>query len=193
MTLQAISTNLVSLTSPQCTDSSSGIAASSEHQNGLVKFGQFMCEISEQSKNALAVLILANGEKTNSLIYVKTNSAADLLADKLNRAGVVAESIHENKSQRTKTRTLGNFRNGSTNVLVATESAASVVDAEVLTIINYDLPLSAETYRDRISFHNESGVLQEVFSFCDKSENDRLINIHRAFPGKIEMLQHNLV
>jgi ATP-dependent RNA helicase RhlE len=186
MTLQSINTNLVSLATVHSQDSGS-------IQKGVREFGQFMCEISEQSKNALAVLILAGVEKTNSLIYVKTNSAADLLAEKLNRAGVVAESIHENKSQRTKTRTLDNFRKRSTNVLVATESAASVVDAEVLTIINYDLPVSAETYRKRVSFHSEAGVLQKVFSFCDKSENDRLLNIHRAFPGKIEMLQHDLV
>lgn len=156
------------------------------------RFQQFVYVIAEPLKHVLAINLLAGKQTTNAIIYVRTNFAADSLSEKLNRAGIIAESIHENKSQRTKMRTLMNFRNKSTSVVVVTESAASAIAVEVTTIINYDLPLSADTYGKRISCHKAAGMLKRLVSFCDISEQARLSNINRAFPGKIEMLDHDL-
>lgn len=149
---------------------------------------QFVCIVAEQSKASITIKLLADVQLTNVLIYVRTNFAADNLAETLNRAGVVAESIHDNKSQRTKTRTLANFIKKSTNVLVATESAAAIIGMEVSTIVNYDLPLSADTYTKRIATHRAPGPMNVVFSFCNTSEQSRLVNIQRAVPGEITLL-----
>lgn len=149
---------------------------------------QFVCIAAEPSKASITIRLLADVQLTNVLIYVRTNFAADNLAETLNRAGVVAESIHDNKSQRTKTRTLANFKTKLTNVLVATESAAALIDMEVSTILNYDLPLSADTYTKRIATHRKSGAMNVVFSFCNSSEQSRLANIQRAVPGEIMLL-----
>ncbi len=154
-------------------------------------FQQFVYLISEQQKSELVVNLLTTEQFFNTIVYVRTNFAADQLADKLNRAGITAESIHDNKSERTKVRSLSNFRNNSTSVLVATESAASSMSmTEVTTIINYDLPVSAETYTKRLKHHRTAGLSAKAFSLCDKSEQGHLSNINRVLLGDIEVVEH---
>jgi ATP-dependent RNA helicase RhlE len=148
------------------------------HTPGM--FQQFVYLISEQQKAALVVNILTTEQFINTIVYVRTNFAADQLAEQLNRAGITAESIHDNK------------RNKSTSVLVITESAASSISImEVTAIINYDLPVSAETYTKRLNHHrNAAGLSTKTFSFCDKSEQGHLSNINRVLLGDIEVVEH---
>lgn len=155
-------------------------------------FQQFVYLISEQQKAALVVDLLTSEQFFNTIVYVRTNFAADQLADTLNRAGITAESIHDNKSERTKVRSLTNFRNNATSVLVATESAASSMSTtEVTAIINYDLPVSAETYTKRLKHHKgAAGLSTKTFSLCDKSEQGNLVNINRVLVGDIKVVEH---
>lgn len=153
---------------------------------------QLVYLIDELKKDSLTISLLEAKLANSVLIYVRTNSAADSLAEKLNRAGIIAESVHGNKSQRTKIRTLANFRNQSTNVVVATESATSVIILEADMVINYDLPLSAETYGKRLARHTADITMKTFISLCDVQEQSRLVNINRAFPGEIQLIGHSI-
>lgn len=155
---------------------------------------QFVYLIQESAKEALVVNILRTEQLRRVVIYVRTNSAADQVAEKLNRSGIMAESVHDNKSQRTRIRSFSNFRSNATDVLVATESAHFAFNTiEVAAIINYDLPVSAETYVERLTRHpSHNGVNAKVFSFCDKSENSSLTNINRALNGDLAVIAHNI-
>jgi ATP-dependent RNA helicase RhlE len=157
-------------------------------------FQQFVYFIPDHLKTALTIDIFAGRQIAGAIVYVKTNFAAGHLAEELNRAGVTAESFHNNKSQRTRVRSLTNFRDKATRVLVATESAASAIAvSEITTIINYDLPVSAETYIKRLSDHgNVATPLAKAFSFCNKIEQGHLANINRALGGEILVLEHCL-
>jgi ATP-dependent RNA helicase RhlE len=153
---------------------------------------QFVYHIPNSLKTALALNLLANRQISNAIVYVKTNFAADELADKLNRAGVSSESFHDNKSQRTKLKNLSNFRDASTSVLVVTDSAASAITVtNVTTVINFDIPVSADTYVRRINYHNTIvDISLKIFSFCDSTEKGHLDNINRATLGEIQVLEH---
>lgn len=155
---------------------------------------QFVCAVPEHSKTELAIKLLGDGEIENAIVYVKTNSAADDLADKMNRAGITAESFHGNKSQRTRLITLANFRGNRTRVLVATESATSdICVANAATIINYSLPVSAETYTRRLNHHRTSCISWvKVISFCDKADHGHLLNIKRVLGAEIQELDYCL-
>lgn len=162
--------------------------------NGPRNYRQFVYMIQESAKAALVVDILRTEQLCRVIIYVRTNSLADQVAEKLNRSGITAESVHDNKSQRTKVRSFSNFRSNATDVLVATESAHFAFNTiEVAAIINYDLPVSAETYVERLTRHpSHNGVKAKVFSFCDKSENSSLTNINRVLKGDLEVIAHNI-
>lgn len=152
---------------------------------------QLVYSIDEHHKDLLTANLLKDNLAMSVLIYVRTNSAADSLAEKLNRGGMIAESVHGNKSERTKTRTLTNFRNRSTHIVVATESATSEIILEAEMIINYDLPLSAETYGKRIARHSDK-IIKMFISLCDVREQARLENINRAFPGQLQLMEHGM-
>ena len=157
-------------------------------------YRQFVYLIQESSKEALVVELLRSEKLYRVIIYVKTNSAADQLAEKLNRCGITAESVHDNKSPRTRVRSFSNFSSNATDVLVATESAHFAFNTiEVAAIINYDLPVSAETYVERLTRHpGHMGVTAKVLSFCDRSEESRLTNINRVLKEDLEVIPHNL-
>lgn len=168
---------------------------SGKNREGIAKppyCKQFVYMIPEPLKDLLLITLLAGKQRCSVVIYVRTNFASDSLAEKLNRVGIITESVHGNKSQRTTASALRNFRDKVTDVIVATESAVSVFDMKVATVINYDLPLSAETYSKRMSRHSAARTLKTVISFCDLSEQAHLSNINSAFPDEIEMLAHNL-
>jgi ATP-dependent RNA helicase RhlE len=154
---------------------------------------EFVYFISQHAKEALVTDILRREEICNGIVYVKTNFAADQLAATLNRAGITAESIHDNKSRRTRIKSLSNFQNKSTRVLVATESAASTMDAtKVSLIINYDLPVSAETYTKRLVQHRSlAGSYTKTLSLCDESEKGNLKNINRVLEKEIDVIEHS--
>ena len=161
-----------------------------EHQP---EYSEYVYFISQQAKEALVTDILRREEICNGIVYVRTNFAADQLASALNRAGITAESIHDNKSRRTRMKSFSNFQNNSTRVLVATESAASTMDAtEVSLIINYDLPVSAETYTKRLAQHRSlAGNHTKTLSLCDESETGNLKNINRVLDKEIDMIEHS--
>lgn len=156
------------------------------------RFRQFVYLVQESMKESLVVDILKTEQVCRVIIYVRTNSAADQLAEKLNRSGITAESIHDNKSQRTKVRNFSNFKRDATDVLVATESALLPFNSiEVGAIINYDLPVSAETYVERVTRHrSHTGISAKVFSLCDKSESGSLSNINRVLNEDLEVIEH---
>jgi ATP-dependent RNA helicase RhlE len=154
---------------------------------------EFVYFISQHAKEALVTDILRRKEICNGIVYVKTNFAADQLAATLNRAGITAESIHDNKSRRTRIKSFSNFQNNSTRVLVATESAASTMDAtKASLIINYDLPVSAETYTKRLVQHRSlAGSYTKTLSLCDESEKGNLKNINRVLEKEIDVIEHS--
>ena len=161
-----------------------------EHQP---EYSEFVYFISQHAKEALVTDILRREVICNGIVYVRTNFAADQLAAALNRSGITAESFHDNKSRRTRVKSFSNFQNNSTRVLVATESAASTMDAtEVSLIINYDLPVSAETYTKRLVQHRSlTGNYTKTLSLCDESETGNLKNINRVLDKEIDVIEHS--
>ena len=78
-------------------------------------------------------------------------------------------------------------------MLVATESAASAMDStEVSLVINYDLPVSAETYTKRLIQHRGLTGNTKILSLCDESETGNLKNINRVLDKEIDVIEHSI-
>ena len=100
--------------------------------------------------NLLAHVILT--EKAEStLVFSRTKHGADKIVRRLAKDKITAEAIHGNKSQNQRQKALGNFKDGKTKVLIATDIAARGIDvSELSLVVNYDLPNVPETYVHRI-------------------------------------------
>ena len=141
--------------------------------------------VEKQNKEALLVHLLKNEEIKTLLVFTQMKHAADKLARQLSRAGIGAEAIHGNKSQNARQKTLENFKNRRTRVLVATDIAARGIDIHELShVLNFDLPEVPETYVHRIGRTGRAGAGGTAFSFCSTQDRLLLHNIQKLI-GKM--------
>lgn len=93
-----------------------------------------------QKKELLAQLLL--GEAGHQvLVFSRTKHGGGNIARYLSRRGITCESIHGDKSQNSRQRALSNFKEGRSNVIIATDIAARGIDIKGLDLVlNYDLP-----------------------------------------------------
>ena len=111
-----------------------------------------MCD-EYQKETKLAQLLEEIGcEPQNKiLIFVETKRKCDELTRLMRRDGYPAMCIHGDKQQKERDWVLGEFRHGSTTILVATDVAARGLDVDdVKFVINYDYPNNSEDYIHRI-------------------------------------------
>lgn len=111
-----------------------------------------VCEESEKEQELLELLkTLASDASNKCIIFVETKKKVEDILAVVQREGYSATSIHGNKCQNERDNVLSRFRDGKTNILVATDVAARGLDVEdVKYVINYDYPQTSESYIHRI-------------------------------------------
>src|SRR5690606_3426734 len=115
------------------------------------------------------------------------------LAQQLSRTGIGAAAIHGNKSQSARELALGNFKEGKTPVLVATDVAARGIDVQgVSLVVNFDLPNVPESYVHRIGRTGRAGASGRAISFCDREERAFLRDIEKLIRRRIDVEEHDL-
>ncbi len=140
------------------------------------KIDQHVLFVKKTDKQDLLLdLIKEQQDKTNgnelSLVFSRTKHGAKNLARKLCNAGIEADSLHGNKSQNARQRTLDLYKQGKVRVLVATDVAARGIDVKNITlVINYDLPMEADAYVHRIGRTARAGKSGKALSFCSEDE-----------------------
>ena len=100
------------------------------------------------------------------LVFVATKHAAEIVADKLRKAGIAAEPFHGELSQGKRTQVLRDFKLAAVKVVIATDVAARGLDIQALpVVVNYDLPRSAVDYTHRIGRTGRAGEPGLAVSF----------------------------
>jgi ATP-dependent RNA helicase RhlE len=121
-----------------------------------------------------------------TLVFTRTKHGANKIVDYLASHGIKSAAIHGNKSQSARETALENFKNGTIKVLVATDIAARGIDVKgVSHVINYDLPVEAESYVHRIGRTARAGKDGDAISFCDETERDALSRIQKLIGLKL--------
>ena len=139
-------------------------------------------------RNLLAHIVRHEDETNQVLVFVDTKFACSRLAHFLERHGISADSIHGDKSQQARTETLENFKSGKVRVLVATDVAARGLDIEDLpSVINFELPHTAEDYVHRIGRTGRAGKKGKAVSLVSSEERHRLADIQKLI--KLEIKQ----
>jgi ATP-dependent RNA helicase RhlE len=128
--------------------------------------------------------MLAHLIKTNDwhqvLVFTRTKHGANKLVEQLGKDGIGAMAIHGNKSQSARTKALSEFKDGSLQVLVATDIAARGIDIDQLPhVVNYDLPNVPEDYVHRIGRTGRAGATGEAVSLVCVDEHQMLKDIEK--------------
>ena len=153
---------------------------------------QSLYYVNKPDKRALLIYVLKNSSGGNALVFTRTKSGADMVAQSLNQAGIRSESIHGNKPQYARIKALGDFKSRRTRVLVATDIAARGIDVNNLSmVINYELPNVSQMYIHRIGRTGRAGAGGSALSFCDAGEMDYLKDINKLLTTNIPVVSNH--
>jgi len=145
--------------------------------------------VDRPNKRHLLLQVLKKHGVTRTLVFTRTKSIANRVAEFLCKEGIQAEAIHGNKSQSARQRALANFKQGSTPVLVASDIAARGIDVdEISHVVNYDVPNIPETYVHRIGRTGRASAVGIAISFCDWEERPFINSIERLIKERIEVV-----
>lgn len=141
---------------------------------------QLVHPVDKRRKRALLSHLISEGDWQQVLVFTRTKHGANRLAEQLGRDGLQAAAIHGNKSQNARTRALSGFKEGTIQVLVATDIAARGLDIEELPyVVNFELPNVPEDYVHRIGRTGRAGAVGQAVSLVSADENKHLAAIQR--------------
>jgi ATP-dependent RNA helicase RhlE len=147
---------------------------------------QAVYPVSEDLKPYLLVELLRRGDIKNVLVFTRTKHRANRLAEFLDKQGVSCDRIHGNRSQAQRTDALGRFKNGTLQVLVATDIAARGIDVEALShVINFDVPNIPEDYIHRVGRTARAEMVGDAFTFVADEEREELNAIEREVGSRL--------
>ena len=152
---------------------------------------QYVYNVDKNKKSSLIIQLIKEGKWKQVLVFTRTKHGANNLCKKMIKADISAAAIHGNKSQGARTRALAGFKDGSVEILVATDIAARGLDIPLLPhVINFELPNIPEDYVHRIGRTGRAGAKGEAISLVCIDEKQYLKDIEKLvnlrIPSKIK-------
>lgn len=124
------------------------------------------------------------------LVFVRTKTDAEDVANKLMARGLACAALHGDIPQRQREKIVERLRNGSLDIIIATDVAARGLDVDRIThVFNYDIPYDAESYVHRIGRTGRAGRTGEAILFVSPRERRALRQIERITHQKIEPMR----
>jgi ATP-dependent RNA helicase DeaD len=124
------------------------------------------------------------------IIFARTKLGTEELASKLQARGFSATAINGDMAQQQRERTIQLLKDGSIDILVATDVAARGLDVERIShVINYDVPYDPESYTHRIGRTGRAGRSGEAILFIAPRERNLLKAIERATRQPVSPLE----
>ncbi len=122
-----------------------------------------------------------------AIVFVRTRATAEEVAIELGARGIMAATISGDVPQRERERLVERIKNGSLNILVATDVAARGIDIErVGLVVNFDVPRENEAYVHRIGRTGRAGRKGEALTFLTPKESYKLRQIEKLTGAKLE-------
>jgi ATP-dependent RNA helicase DeaD len=123
-----------------------------------------------------------------ALVFCRTRGEVDQLTETMNGRGYRAEALHGGMDQSQRDRVMGRLRDGTAELLVATDVAARGLDIDTLThVVNYDVPSAPESYVHRIGRVGRAGREGVAITLAEPREQRLLANIERLTKQQISM------
>ena len=124
------------------------------------------------------------------IIFVRTKTATEELAEKLSARGYAATALNGDIAQKTRENTVNRLKQGRIDILVATDVAARGLDVQRIShVINYDIPQDTESYVHRIGRTGRAGREGDAILFVAPREKRLLYAIEKATKKSIEKFE----
>jgi ATP-dependent RNA helicase DeaD len=120
------------------------------------------------------------------IVFVRTKQATEEVAERLKARGFSAAAINGDIPQAQRERTIAALKDGSIDILIATDVAARGLDVERIShVLNYDIPNDTESYVHRIGRTGRAGRSGSAMLFVTPRERHLLKAIEKATRSKL--------
>lgn len=142
---------------------------------------QVYYEVSEKGKIELLMRLLDLHSVKLGLVFCNTKSNVDRVVEILKTRGYFSDSLHGDMNQSQREKVMRGFRNGSVEILVATDVAGRGIDVKnIEAVFNYDLPRDDEDYIHRVGRTGRAGESGRAFTFISRNQVQSIRRIERA-------------
>ncbi|TAE08427.1 MAG: DEAD/DEAH box helicase [Bacteroidetes bacterium] len=124
------------------------------------------------------------------IIFTRTKADAQEVAEKLTREGYDIDALHGDLTQGQRDKVMGQFRDKSLQLLIATDVAARGIDVQGIThVINYELPDDVEVYTHRSGRTGRAGLTGICLSIVHSREIYKLRQIEKIVQNQFHKLE----
>jgi ATP-dependent RNA helicase RhlE len=143
--------------------------------------------VAQDRKSDLLLELLNHTDTESVLVFTRTKHRAKRLGTVIEKAGYAAASLQGNLSQNKRQDALNGFRDGTYQVLVATDIAARGIDVSSIShVINYDMPDTTDAYTHRIGRTGRAAKTGDAFTFITPDDEAMVRNVERVIGRKVE-------
>lgn len=143
--------------------------------------------VEQHLKTDLLLELLQHTDTESVLVFTRTKHRAKRLGQKLENCGYKAASLQGNLSQSRRLAALEGFRNGTYQILVATDIAARGIDVSKIShVINFDIPDTPEAYIHRIGRTGRAARTGDAFTMVSREDAPMVRAIERIMGSTIE-------
>ncbi|MEW9053221.1 MAG: DEAD/DEAH box helicase [Neobacillus sp.] len=151
---------------------------------------QYYLEVQERNKFDVLTRLLDIQSPELAIVFGRTKRRVDELSEALTLRGYTAEGIHGDLSQAKRLQVLRKFKEGTIDVLVATDVAARGLDISGVThVYNFDIPQDPESYVHRIGRTGRAGKSGMALTFITPREKSYLAVVERTTKRKMEKMK----
>ena len=144
--------------------------------------------VARAHKSAALGRILDIESPTAAIVFCRTRGEVDQLTVTMNGRGYRAEALHGGMDQMQRDRVMGRLRDGTAELLIATDVAARGLDVDSLThVVNYDVPSAPDSYVHRIGRVGRAGREGVAITLAEPREQRLLGNIERLTKQQISI------
>ena len=129
--------------------------------------------VPQHLKAGLLLELLKRTDTASVLIFARTRHRAHRLSQQIARAGYRVTSLHSDRTQGQRQSALNGFKNGTYQIMVATDIAARGLDVESIShVINFDMPDTADAYIHRIGRTGRAERSGDAFTLVTPDDSD---------------------
>ncbi|MFP5577124.1 MAG: DEAD/DEAH box helicase [Acidimicrobiia bacterium] len=144
--------------------------------------------VDRHHKAAALARILDVEAATSAIVFCRTRAEVDELTVTMNSRNHRAEALHGGMDQEQRDRVMGRLRDGTAELLIATDVAARGLDVDTLThVVNYDVPAAPEAYVHRIGRVGRAGRTGTAITLVEPRQRRLLENIERLTKQRLEL------
>ena len=154
---------------------------------------QYFVKVLEKDKRDGLRTLLQKEKLHHAIVFCNRKREVDIVFNSMSKHGFKVGALHGDFTQSARNKTLKDFKEGTIDLLIASDVAARGLDIEDLpAVINFHVPTNSDDYIHRIGRTGRAGKEGKAFTFVSPKEEKDFSLIVKSLSKKIEEYPLNM-